>query len=95
MAASMRSLGIDQWSREERLQLLDELLQSLDHFPAQMLTPALMQEIRECIEDDNRDPDGGTPWEEVKAELLAELEADATHHHPQSEAAHSSGNEVV
>ena len=95
MAASMKSLGIDQWSPEERLKLLDELLQSLQEVPLDLLPPGQLQELRECIEEDDRDPSGGEPWEEVRAELLAELEANANRHHFQGQAAHSSGDTMV
>lgn len=95
MAASMKSLGIDQWSMQDRLQLMDEIVQSLQEIPLQMLSPGQIQELQECVAADDLEPLGGTPWGVVKAELLAELDANATDHHDESETAHSTSDKMV
>ncbi|HET6424573.1 MAG TPA: addiction module protein [Planctomycetaceae bacterium] len=72
MAASMKSLGIDQWSREEQWQLFSELFDTLYTDPTEFLTPAQQDELKECLEDHRRNPNEGQPWREVMAELEAE-----------------------
>lgn len=72
MSAMMQSLGIDQLSREERWQLVEEICQSLFNDPGDFLSPDQMEELKECLEDDRRNPDEGSPWREVMARLKAE-----------------------
>lgn len=86
MSSTMQELGIDQWSPEERLSLAAEIWRSLDQVPPHFFTPAQWAELRECVEADDNDPEGGTPWEEVKAELLAEIDSHAIHRDSESEA---------
>jgi putative addiction module component (TIGR02574 family) len=89
MAASMKSLGIDQWSPTERLRLMDEIWESLQEVPTDILTPAQLEELQRCIEEDDNDPNGGTEWTVVMQELLTELDDHAADHHIQSKEAHS------
>lgn len=70
MAATMQSLGIDQWGPDERLKLAVEIWQSLENFPEGLLTPDQWIELRKRLEDDERDPNAGSPWEEVYARLM-------------------------
>ncbi|MDP1795872.1 MAG: addiction module protein [Planctomycetaceae bacterium] len=73
MAATMRELGIDQWSNEDRIQLWREIWDSLLITPENFFTAEQREEVRQCIEDHDRNPDEGTPWEEVPKNLESEL----------------------
>lgn len=74
MAVSMKSLGIDKLSRDERWKLADEIRESIeaeDENPGpSMLTDAQKQELERRIAEDDADPDGGIPWEIVKQRTL-------------------------
>lgn len=72
MAASMKSLGIDQWSREEQWQLFSELFDTLYTDPKEFLAPDQYDELKACLEDQRLNPNEGQPWREVIAELEAE-----------------------
>lgn len=65
MSASMKSLGIDQWSREDRWQLVEEICQSLFDRPEEFLSPDDLDELKECIADYRKNPGAGTPWRTV------------------------------
>lgn len=66
MSVTMKSLGLDQLSPDERFQLAQELWESvadqLDEIP---LTEAQLQELDRRIKAHEKDPDVGSPWEEV------------------------------
>lgn len=65
--------AIPSWSKDERLQLLDELWASLDrdqYVPD--LTPELRQLLDERIAHANAQPEDVVTWEELKAELHRE-----------------------
>lgn len=65
MAAMMQSLGIDQMSREERWQLVEELFQSLLDDPKEFLSSEQRDELEECLNDYRRNPGAGAPWKDV------------------------------
>jgi putative addiction module component (TIGR02574 family) len=69
MAASMKSLGIDQWSSVDRLRLMDEIWDSLDQEEATQLTTAQTEDLKLRLEEHRRNPDDVIPWEEAKKQL--------------------------
>ena len=58
-------------SQDERRSLVYDIWESLVAEGHSMLTPAQRQELERRADEDDRDPDGGTPWEEVKAPARA------------------------
>ena len=54
---------------EERLKLIEVLWDSLDPDQAAPMTPELAAELKRRSTEAERDPSGGTPWEEVRASL--------------------------
>jgi putative addiction module component (TIGR02574 family) len=74
MASLMTSLGIDQLSPKERLQLVGEILDSLaNDREAPPLIEAQRQELDRRLAALDADPAGVIPWEEVEARVLARL----------------------
>jgi putative addiction module component (TIGR02574 family) len=74
MPSLMESLGVDRLSDPERLQLVEEILDSLDDSRE---PPPLSEELRLELERRiaylDANPGAVTPWEEVKARILAKL----------------------
>ncbi len=71
------AFDITQLTVAERLQLIEELWASLASRPeAVPLTDAQLALIAERRAEHARDPEGAIPWEAVRAELLADQEAD-------------------
>lgn len=72
MPASMKEFGIDRLSVEDRLQLAQEIWESIaaeaDQAP---LTEAQRRELERRLQDSIDRPDAVVPWEEVKARALA------------------------
>jgi putative addiction module component (TIGR02574 family) len=72
MPPSMKDLGIDRLSVEDRLVLVQEIWDSVaadvERAP---LTDAQRQELERRLADSLARPDAVTPWEEVKARALA------------------------
>jgi putative addiction module component (TIGR02574 family) len=72
MAATMKDLGIDRLSVEERLALVQEIWDSIaadaDQVP---LTEAQRRELERRLAAHQADPTAVVPWEEVKAQALA------------------------
>lgn len=68
MSPTVASLGLDKYTREERLALVQELWDSIaaDN-PRTLLTDAQRAELIRRAEEADADPDGGIPWEEVQA----------------------------
>ena len=73
MPVTLQSLGIDKLPREERIALAEAIWESVAAEPPPPLSEARKAELRRRAEEVDADPDGGVPWEVVKAELLAEL----------------------
>jgi putative addiction module component (TIGR02574 family) len=70
MAVTMKSLGIDQLSVDDRLLLLEEIWDSIAADPEAMpVTDAQKQDLQERLDAFQENPQAGTPWEEVKARL--------------------------
>ena len=72
MPPSLKKLGIDKLSVEDRLALVEEIWNSIAATPDQLsLTDAQKQELDRRLADDDANPDGAVPWEAVKAETQA------------------------
>jgi len=73
--ATMQSLGIDTLERDEQLALAAEIL---DYVPAPppsgWLTPELLADLQARLDDDDANPDEGTPIEEV-LQMMEEMVA--------------------
>lgn len=74
MSTVVQNLKIEDLTREQKLRLIDELWESLDHEerPA-TLTPTQMQDLRDRIEYRRQHPEEGLTWEEVRARLADRL----------------------
>jgi putative addiction module component (TIGR02574 family) len=71
------AFDITQLTVAERLQLIEELWASLASRPeAVPLTEAQLALVSERRAEHARAPEGAIPWETVRAELLADQEAD-------------------
>ena len=74
MAVSMKELGIDSMSPEDRLKLVEEIWDSLateaDQAP---ITDAQRQDLQRRLAAYEANPKAGSSWEEVKARLLERL----------------------
>ncbi len=70
MSPTLQSLGIDQLTSAERLQLVEEIWDSI---PDEELVPALTDaqrlDLQRRISEYEADPKAGSSWEEVKARL--------------------------
>jgi putative addiction module component (TIGR02574 family) len=74
MNVSIKALGIDRLSIEERLALLEDLWDSVAADSAALpLTESQRIELQKRIEEDDAHPDDIVPWEQVKASTLARL----------------------
>ena len=74
MSATMTSLGIDRMSVPERLQLMHDIWDSVnDESPRSTLDDEQRRELRRRVAEYDANPDGGIPWDEVKAAALARL----------------------
>jgi putative addiction module component (TIGR02574 family) len=68
----MEELGIDKLSVEQRLQLLDEICDSIPaDRPLPPMTKAQMEELDRRIAAHEADPNRGSSWEDVKARILS------------------------
>lgn len=76
MPVTIASLGLDKLSRDERLALVQELWDSIAAESAPSpLTDAQRQELLRRADEDDANPDGGIPWEEVKAKARARFKS--------------------
>jgi len=74
MSVSLKSLGIDQLSVEERLALVQELWDSIaESTGALPLTEAQQAELDRRLAEHEAHPDDVVPWEDVKASIEARL----------------------
>lgn len=70
MPVSMKSYGLDQLTPDERIELTQELWDSVAAEPDQVpMTQAQQEDLQRRLEEYADDPKAGTPWEEVKASL--------------------------
>jgi putative addiction module component (TIGR02574 family) len=76
MPATMKELGVDRLSAEERLALMHEIWDSLANEPGRtFLTEAQRRELDKRLAENETDPDNVIPWERVKAEALARFQS--------------------
>jgi putative addiction module component (TIGR02574 family) len=74
MSSLMTALGIDRMSPEDRLQLVEEIWDSIaDEAEASPLTEAQRQEVDRRWAAHLANPQAAIPWEQVEAEILARL----------------------
>jgi putative addiction module component (TIGR02574 family) len=66
----MRALGIDRLSVPERILLVEEIWDSIAETPDEVaLTEAQRAELNRRLDAYETEPQAGSTWEEVKAEL--------------------------
>jgi putative addiction module component (TIGR02574 family) len=74
MSPSLKSLGIDRLSIEERLALVEELWDSIAQDRAAVpLTDAQCAELDRRLAEHEAHPDDVVSWEDVKASIAARL----------------------
>ena len=75
MSATMKSLGLDRLTLDERIALAEELWASIaaEAKPGMFLTDAKREELDRRIAEHDADPDDVIPWEQVRDEALARL----------------------
>lgn len=71
MSASLKSLGIERLSVEERISLVEEIWDSIAECTP--LTEAQRLELDRRLQDHEANPDDVVPWEVVKASITARL----------------------
>lgn len=71
MSVSLKSLGIERLSIEERLALVEELWDSIAE--ATPLTGAQRAEFDRRLAEHEDNPDDVVPWEDIKASIAARL----------------------
>ncbi len=72
MPTTMKTLGIERLSVEERIELARELWDSVEYeIERSPLTEAQRTELERRLADSIARPDAVIPWEEVKARALA------------------------
>jgi len=69
MSPTMRDLGIDRMSREERLQLLGEIWDTLTPVDQEDIPESHREELARRIAAADADPTAGVPWHEVRERL--------------------------
>ena len=74
MSVSLKSLGIDRLSVEERLALVEELWDSIAEGSAALpLTEAQRVELDRRLAEHEAHPDDVVPWKDVKASITTRL----------------------
>lgn len=74
MTPTLKSLGIDKLSLDERVILAEEIWDSIDAETANApLTEAQKREIDRRLANHRANPGAARSWEDVEAELLARL----------------------
>lgn len=71
MSASLKALGIEKLSVEERIALVEELWDSIAEDTP--LTEPQRAELGRRLEEHKRDPGDVVPWEIIKASIAARL----------------------
>lgn len=65
---------VESWPVDDRIRLVQDVWDRLaDHGDEPELTMEMKAELDRRIEELDRDPDAGIPWEEVKARVLGRL----------------------
>ncbi|MGK2910714.1 MAG: addiction module protein [Sphingobium sp.] len=74
MTTQIESLGLSHLNTQERLDLIDELWESVgEEITATPLCDEAVQEIQRRLAAHVADPSHAVPWEEVEAKALARL----------------------
>ena len=74
MSVSLKSLGIDKLSIEERLALVEELWDSIADSDAGLpLTDSQQAELDRRLAEHDAQPDDVVPWDQVKASIGGRL----------------------
>ena len=75
MTQMLQTLGIDRLSRDKRIELVQDIWDSIAQEEAQsMLTERQTEELLRRIEEDDATPDDVIPWEQVKAEARTRIQ---------------------
>jgi putative addiction module component (TIGR02574 family) len=74
MSPTLKSLGLDRLTRDEQLALVQELWNTIATEPAgTFATDEQRRELERRVAEDDASPADAIPWEQVKAEVLAQL----------------------
>ena len=71
MSASLKALGVEKLSVEERIALVEELWDSIAEDTP--LTEPQRAELNRRLDEHKRDPGNVIPWEVIKASITARL----------------------
>ncbi|MEX0718899.1 MAG: addiction module protein [Planctomycetaceae bacterium] len=70
MSVSMKSLGLDRLTPDERIALAEELWESIAVLPQPpSMTDAQRADLERRLDAYRNDPQAGSSWEEVKARI--------------------------
>jgi putative addiction module component (TIGR02574 family) len=72
MSQTLKELGIDRLSNEERLRLIGEIWESLSPIDQLEIPESHREELDRRLAAADADPTAGRPWEEVRARLRGE-----------------------
>ena len=67
------TIPVEKLSAEERIELMGRLWDSLDPAASAPITPALAAELDRREAEADVDPEAGTPWADVQADLRKKL----------------------
>ena len=71
---TLQTLGIDLLPRDEQVALYESLEQHLlDSVPYTGLSPEHLADLQRRLDEDDANPEEGTPWEEVKRQTREKL----------------------
>jgi putative addiction module component (TIGR02574 family) len=73
MSPTAKALGIDRLSRDEQIALVHEIWDLIAASGESVLTDVQRAELDRRVAEDDADPDGGIPWEQVRANTLRRL----------------------
>lgn len=69
MPTTIQALGIHQLSRDERIELVQEIWDTIAaESPSPLLTESQRSELIRRVEEDDAHPDDVVPWEQVKVD---------------------------
>lgn len=69
MPTTIQALGIHQLSRDERIELVQEIWDTIAaESPSPLLTESQRSELSRRVEEDDAHPDDVVPWEQVKVD---------------------------
>ncbi len=75
MIPSIQELGLDRLSIEHRLAIAEAIWDSVQReVESRPLLPSQRAELERRLADSNARPEAGTPWEVIKARVLAKTQ---------------------